>query len=320
MGIMQLIDAHCHIHDPQYKFDVPAVLASAKAAGVTKMICVGTNVENSKQAVKFAAKHDDVFAAIGIYPHEKGDVRELETILSLAPATATSGRSASPPSRVSSLKTRRNSDSPEIAVAGANKQAASELSSSGNTPLGVGANLPREDSSEVAACNKIVAFGDIGLDYHYYPYSKKEQIAKLEQQLDLAQKYDLPVSFHVRDAFDDFWPVLASFPRVRGVVHSFSDNLVNLDKALSRGLYIGLNGIVTYRLTADQAEVYAKVPLESMILETDSPYLTPASERGKINQPAYVKLVADWVALARDLAPEKVAKITTKNAENLFGI
>jgi TatD DNase family protein len=228
--------------------------------------------------VEFAAKHKGVYAAVGIYPHEKGSVEDLEPLL-----------------------------------------VASEQSLSSNTPLGVGADLLQEDCSEVATINKVIALGDIGLDY-YRPHNKKQQIKLFEQQLDLAQKYNLPVSFHVRDAFDDFFAVLSHFRGIRGVVHSFSDNSANLDKALACGLCIGLNGIITFRLSSTQAKAISKVPLEKMLLETDAPYLTPAKKRGKTNQPSYVKLVAEWVAEQRGLSLQKVAKTTTKNASDLFGI
>ncbi|MCL2869598.1 TatD family hydrolase [Candidatus Saccharibacteria bacterium] len=274
---MQLIDAHCHIHSADYGLDSEVALKNAKKAGVGKIICVGTNVADSKLAVEFAAKHQGVYAAIGIYPHETDAVQDLETLIAIE-------------------------SKPKLPEHFA------------PTPKGV---MPsRFDLDSVA---RIVALGDIGLDYHY-PHDRKAQIERLEQQLDLAQKHDLPVSFHVRDAFDDFFAILGHFKPIRGVVHSFSDNSANLDTALSRGLYIGLNGIITFRLSSAQAAAIAHVPLERMILETDSPYLTPSLERGKIDQPAYVRLVASWVASQRNLALEKVAKITTKNAEDLFGI
>ena len=117
---------------------------------------------------------------------------------------------------------------------------------------------PHEAKDFLAACNdlrdfvdlikrpKIIAIGEVGLDYYYEHSPKAEQIRLLEMFLDLAKTHDLPVIFHIREAFDDFWPILANFEEVRGVLHSYTDNTGNLNKALQKGLYIGLNGIMTF--------------------------------------------------------------------------
>jgi TatD DNase family protein len=182
-------------------------------------------------------------------------------------------------------------------------------------------NGPADLSSVLSASGKIVAIGEIGLDYHYQPYDREAQIELFEAQLQLARDYDLPVVFHVREAYADFWPVVDNFAGIRGVLHSFSDNLENLDNGLARDFFIGLNGIVTYKKTAEQAAAFAHVPLDKMLLETDAPYLTPSALRGTMNEPANVGLVFEWATKhCENKSPEEVAATTTKNAKELFNL
>jgi TatD DNase family protein len=166
----------------------------------------------------------------------------------------------------------------------------------------------------------IVGIGEIGLDYYYLHSSKEIQQRVLRAQLELARRYDLPVSFHVRDAFDDFWPIVDEFPGVRGVLHSFTDTQANLDIALQHGFYIGINGISTFTKDTAQQQLYQDVPLTHVLLETDAPFLTPKPFRGKMNTPAYVGRVAEHQALCKAVSVDEVARITTNNARTLFGI
>lgn len=168
--------------------------------------------------------------------------------------------------------------------------------------------------------DKLVAIGEIGLDYFYTHSPRETQISALEAQLDLAVRYDLPVIFHVREAFDDFWPIYANFSKLRGVLHSYTDTRENMEKAVSEGLYIGMNGISTFTKDATQREMFSAVPLERMLLETDSPFLTPVPNRGKINEPAFVRHVAEFHANAREVDLEHLARVTSANASTLFSI
>lgn len=167
---------------------------------------------------------------------------------------------------------------------------------------------------------KIVGLGDIGLDYHYKPYDREKQIKVFEAQLELAVKYNLPVSFHVREAYEDFWPVFDGFKGLRGTLHSYTDNIENMEKALSRGLYISLNGILTFNKERNLNKVFVQVPLNRVIFETDAPYLAPKPYRGKENQPAYVREIVEFFAEKRGISLEEVSKVTTENAQNLFNI
>ena len=163
------------------------------------------------------------------------------------------------------------------------------------------------------ADKKLVAIGEIGLDYHFDGYNREWQIYLLENMLQIAQDQKLPVSFHIRDAYTDFWPIFDNFHLVPSVLHSFSDSEQNLQIGLNKGLFTGVNGLATF----------AKIPhapLERVILETDAPFLTPKPFRGTINKPGYVKNIAEWAALHYGVDFDQIAEITTRNAEQLFKI
>ncbi|HEY8992738.1 MAG TPA: TatD family hydrolase [Candidatus Microsaccharimonas sp.] len=167
---------------------------------------------------------------------------------------------------------------------------------------------------------KIVAVGEIGLDYFYTHSPKEMQLKALEAQIRVALAHDLPIIFHVREAFDDFWPVFDKYPGIRGELHSFTDTKENLDKALSRGLYIGVNGISTFTKDEGQKAMFDSIPLERLLLETDAPFLTPAPFRGKVNEPAFVRNIAEYHANRRGISVEEIASATTANAKKLFAI
>lgn len=163
-----------------------------------------------------------------------------------------------------------------------------------------------------------VAVGEVGLDYYYNHSPRDVQIAALESQIQTALDNNLPIIFHVREAFDDFWPVFDNFQGICGVLHSFTDTQQNLDQAFSRGLYVGINGISTFTKDPAQQKMYASIPLERILLETDAPFLTPTPYRGTINQPAFVSEVAKFHAKIRGIDPDEVASTTTANATTLF--
>lgn len=170
------------------------------------------------------------------------------------------------------------------------------------------------------AAGKLVAIGEIGLDYHYTHSPREVQMDALRAQLKVAQKHNLPVIFHVREAFDDFWPIMDEFENIRGVLHSFTDSRENMEEAVRRGLYIGVNGISTFTKDESQKETFDAIPEGSLLFETDAPFLTPAPFRGKVNEPAYVRLVAEFHAKRRGVSLDKLAEATTYNAQKLFTI
>lgn len=169
-------------------------------------------------------------------------------------------------------------------------------------------------SKSSSSSNSPVAIGEVGLDYRNGTKNREAQFKLLEQMLQLAKDNNLPCVFHVRDAFDDFFAILRNFPEVRrAVVHSFSDSKENLEKCLNQGFYIGVNGLATF------ADIPLP-PLERILLETDSPFLAPVPHRGEVDEPAFVKNVANFLAIHYQTDLDKVSEITTANAERLFKI
>lgn len=168
--------------------------------------------------------------------------------------------------------------------------------------------------------DKIVAVGEIGLDYFYTHSPRNVQIQALESQIDMALQANLPIIFHVREAFDDFWPIFDNFHGIRGELHSFTDSSTQLEQGLKRGLYIGVNGISTFTKDPAQRKLLTSVPLNRLLLETDAPFLTPAPLRGKINEPAYVRQIAEFQATERGMQFNEIATKTTENAAALFAL
>jgi TatD DNase family protein len=252
---MQLVDTHCHIHAQDFTLDSSEVLGRARAAGITQMICVGVDENDSADAVDFVQDKPDCFASIGLHPHD------------------------------------------------------AKLGQAAFDALAALAGKP-----------KVVAVGECGLDYYYNHSDKSDQAAALRFQIELALAHNLPMIFHIRDAFEDFWPIFDSYQGIRGVVHSFTATTKELDEALDRGLYIGLNGIMTFSKDAKQLEAAMSVPLERLVLETDAPFLTPVPLRGKINEPKNVSLTAEFLSGKRGESLADLARATTHNAQQLFGL
>ena len=177
-----------------------------------------------------------------------------------------------------------------------------------------------EELSEIITTGNVVAVGEIGLDYYYNHSPREVQIKALKWQIELALKNNLPIIFHVRDAFEDFWPIFDGFNGIRGELHSFTDNQANLQEALKRGLYIGVNGVSTFTKDETQQQLFASIPLDRLLLETDAPFLTPVPFRGKPNEPAYVKNIAEHQANIRNITLEQLGEATSTNARALFGL
>lgn len=274
---MELVDTHCHIQsvgalegeeytralwEKARENDPDEVIARARDAGVTRLVCVGCNLEDSRLAISFVRSRQNCWASIGIHPHE------------------------------------------------ASKYA------------GDGALLTQ--FALLPSNPKVVAVGECGLDYFYVNSDKKSQQKILEFQIQLALENDLPIIFHVREAFDDFWPIFERYSTkgkpIRGVLHSFTDSQANLEKALSYGLYIGVNGIATFTKKPEQQEMYRQIAVGSLLLETDAPFLTPVPYRGKICEPYHVRTTLEFLAGQRRQPVETIAEATTGNARNLFGI
>jgi TatD DNase family protein len=271
---MNLTDTHCHIHEAaalsslstetkaRYeKAGSPSpdeMILAAVADDVTRIVCVGTTLEDSEIAVDFAIARDAVWASIGLHPHEAKDYAGNEKALK----------------RFASL-----------------------------------AKKP-----------KVVAVGECGLDYYYNHSLRGDQEAVLRFQIELALQHDLALIFHIRDAFEDFWPIFDDYKGIRGVVHSFSATRKELDQILDRGLYVGLNGIMTFTNKDEQLAAAKSVPLEKLLLETDAPFLTPTPYRGKLCEPKHARVTAEFLSDLRDESLEKLAFHTTENAQSVFGL
>jgi TatD DNase family protein len=251
-----MVDTHAHIHFDDYRQELPDVLARAHAAGVDKIICVGVNETDSAEAIAVARSHDNLWASVGLHPHE---------------------------------------------------------ADSGYEALEEVARLARID-------DKVVAIGECGLDNFRSQTSLEDQERVLRFQIELAGELNLPLIFHIRDAFDDFWRILDDYRGVRGLVHCFTAGPRELEGSLKRGLYIALNGIMTFSKAPEQIEAARQVPPGRLVLETDCPFLTPVPKRGQRNEPANLTLTAQFLADLRGEALEDLAAVTTTNAEQLFGI
>jgi TatD DNase family protein len=176
--------------------------------------------------------------------------------------------------------------------------------------------------AQLASAPEVVAVGECGFDF--YHNDKKEchqkQEILLKGQLEIAKAHNLPVSFHVREAFDEFWPVFDEYPHVRGVLHSFTDRPVHAERALKEGLFIGVNGISTFTTHVWQKELFQNIPLEKIVVETDAPFLTPMPKRGTINTPENVIYITKHLATLRGESEEEIVRATTANAVKLFGL
>lgn len=190
-------------------------------------------------------------------------------------------------------------------------------------PLSLNPRTWRELES-LAAAPEVVAIGEFGFDFFYNSAgeSLELQTRLAKKHLDLAAKLKLPIILHIREGFQPFLSLIEQYPEVRGVVHSFSDSpeVLEIVLALPNNFYISLNGIMTFTKDPRQLESAKMVPLDRLLLETDSPFLTPPPLRGKINSISNVKLVAKFLAELRQESPSCLAAATTKNAKKLFNI
>jgi TatD DNase family protein len=170
----------------------------------------------------------------------------------------------------------------------------------------------------------VVAIGECGLDYHLYKEEvaegkKTNQTRLFDDHIKLANKLNLPLSMHCREAFDDFFTILDNqSTKPRGVIHCFSGGLQEIRMAKERGLFVGLDGNITFSKQLQM--IIPDIPLDMILLETDAPYLTPVPHRGTRNEPKYIPLIAKHIAQLQHISAEDVARVTTHNAELLFNL
>lgn len=176
--------------------------------------------------------------------------------------------------------------------------------------------------NKLADNDKVVAIGEIGLDFHYDNSPREKQKQSFRAQLRLAKKLDLPVVIHTRDADKETLNILKEekAKELGGIMHCFASDKKMAKEILDLGFYIAFGGLITFKNLSDLRDVVKEVPLDRLLIETDSPYLTPEPHRGKRNEPAYVKFVAEKIAEIKGIAVEEVAKITTENAKKVYNI
>lgn len=165
---------------------------------------------------------------------------------------------------------------------------------------------------------KVLAIGEIGLDYHYEDIPRQRQLAAFRDQMALAQELGLPVIVHEREAHADGMAVVEEFPQVTGVFHCYSGSAEMAQWLVSRGWYIGFTGVLTFKNARKAVEVAQQLPLERIVLETDCPYMSPEPHRGKRNDPSRLPFMAQKLAQLRGLSAEEVAAITTENGRRLY--
>ena len=168
---------------------------------------------------------------------------------------------------------------------------------------------------------KIIAVGEIGLDYYYEHSSKNEQRKAFESQLQLACDLNLPVVIHTRDAEEDTQAILKNFStklKSKGVIHSFTSSLELAKFALNEDFFLGFNGIVTFKKADDVREALRICPPDKILIETDSPFLTPSPHRGKENSPCYLPFIAQYISLFKEIPPEVLLPQIYKNSIELF--
>jgi TatD DNase family protein len=252
-----LIDTHTHLDDARYDADRDAMIQRARQAGVTAFVTIGCDLTTSRSAVTLADRHPDIYASIGVHPHEVKHIRDdwYDELRRLAQRT------------------------------------------------------------------KVVAYGEIGLDYHYNHSPPKDQRERFREQIQLARDLHLPVVIHTREAQEDTISILKEekASEVGGVFHCFSGDAWLAKDALDLGFYLSFSGILTFNNATMLREIAKQTPLDRVLIETDCPYLTPVPHRGKRNEPAFVSHVARQLAeIHPDLSLERIEEATTENAKRLF--
>jgi TatD DNase family protein len=251
------VDSHCHLNYKGLAEDQPAVIARARAAGVSKMLNISTKAAEWDAVIAVAEREPDVVASVGVHPHDADTHPDVET------ATLVE-RSRHP---------------------------------------------------------KVVGIGESGLDFYYDRSDRNRQKASFRAHVAAARETGLPVIVHTRDAEADTHEILAEEMgkgAFTGVIHCFTASRDFADKALGLGLYVSMSGIVTFKNAKDLQETAKAIPLERLLIETDSPFLAPVPHRGKPCEPAFVADTARFLAELRGESLEELAAATSANFHRLF--
>jgi len=258
---VELIDSHAHVDVDDFDADRDAMLERARAAGVRTVLAIGNGpeVEQLGAAVPFAERHDWIYAAAGLHPHEARHASEAHY-----------------------------------------------------------AELER-----LARHPRVIAWGEIGLDYHYDHSPRESQMQVFRRQLEMARAAAKPVVIHCREAWPDCLEILERGWRssgLGGIFHCFTGTLAEARRGIEMGFLVSFAGNVTYPKALNLREVARGLPLSNLLIETDCPYLAPQAVRGKRNEPANVAEVARTIANVRDLPADEVAAATSANFIKFFGL
>ena len=249
------IDTHAHLYYDDLKNQLGDVVKRAEAAGVTQIICVGTDLPSSKTSISIAEKYNAVFATVGVHPHDAKD-----------------------------------------------------------TPDDYLRQL-----GDLASHSKVVAMGEMGLDYFRDFSPRNVQKEVFLSQLALARELDLPAVIHNRDADEDILKILEEVRYERSVLHCFSSDTEMAGRAVSLGCFLSFTGNVTFGKNHTESVLLA-TPLDRIMLETDCPFMTPVPNRGKLNEPANILHIAQWIAKAKRIDVSEVAESTTSTAQIFFDL
>jgi len=193
------------------------------------------------------------------------------------------------------------------------------FSSIGIHPSHFDDNYDLNDLIEKSKMEKVIAIGEVGLDYHYLnEFPKEAQLKLFRDMLSLSNSINLPYIFHSRECFDDIFDIIAEYPIKSAVFHCYTDTLENAKKILDLGFYISFSGIVTFKNSENLRDIAKYVPNDRFLIETDCPYLTPVPYRGKTNEPSFVSLVVECLAEVRQTTVSEISEITTQNFFQLF--
>lgn len=274
-----MIDTHCHIDDPQYAEGLEAFLAEQRESGVEAILVPGVD----KTSVK------DVLGVCDRFPEY------------LFPALGLHPENVKEDWREQLTILKSAVDKSFASTFGTLEQHEGRLE-----PL-------------TSSNHRLVAIGEIGLDYHWDVTFKEQQHEALREQMRWAEQYNLPVMIHSRDATEDTLTILREFPTVKGVMHCFSGSHEVAKQVVDMGYYLGIGGVLTFK-NCKLAEHLVGIPLERLVLETDAPYMAPVPHRGKRNESRWMRYVAERLAEVYNCSVEHVIEVTTANAKALFVI
>lgn len=289
---MELFDSHAHYNDEKFDEDREEVINEVYASGVTKLINAGYSLKSSIYALQIAKKYNWMYTISGISPNDIPDSKEgLEKELNA----------------LEELISR------EVLLDESNKNCEDNI-------LNNEIKLKEKNQNK---SKKIVAIGEIGLDYYWEKDLAKRELQKQAfiMQIELANKYNLPIVIHTREAVMDTLEILKKHQVIKkGVFHCCPLNRELVKEALKLGYYISFAGPITFKNSKNANEIIELVPLNKMLIETDSPYLSPEPNRGKRNDSRNVKYMAEKIASVRQIPVETIAKTTYENACRVFEI